>query len=145
MSWGKPGIGSTWGTRNWWRKKNPQCWKRLQGSCDSWFAILPVTWGQSQRSRSAGFSKSAIQTRYGENAEGPSQWPYKNKGLNTLHRAKTRKLRKMQARKRGKWGKCGWLALMWLVLGDPQNSVPLSWARRKQPKDELWGRILRGH
>ena len=63
--------------------------------------------------------------------------PYKNKGLRRLHRAKarkTRKMRKMRTRKRGKRGKCGWVALMWLALGDPHltfvagaDSQVLSW------------------
>ena len=49
---------------------------------------------------------------------GKSLSPQKNKGLRRSRRAKTRKMRKMRTRKRGKRGKCGWLALMWLALGD---------------------------
>ena len=48
--------------------------------------------------------------------------PQENKGLRKLRRTKalkTRKMRKMRTQKRGK---CGWLALMWLALGDPQKN-----------------------
>ena len=30
-------------------------------------------------------------------------------------------MRKLQTRRRGKCGRCGWLVLMWLALGDPQH------------------------
>ena len=53
---------------------------------------------------------------------GRSLSPQKNKGLRAFHRAKTRRTRKMRTRrKRGKCGKYGWVALMWLALGDPQE------------------------
>ena len=58
-----------------------------------------------------------IRARYGENAEnaeGPSS-PQKNKGPRRAHGVKKRK---MQTAKRGKRGKYGWLALLWLALGD---------------------------
>ena len=61
---------------------------------------------------------------------GKSLSPQKNKGLRRFRRAKTQKMRKMRTwkrGKRGKRGKCGWLALMWLALGDPNFHLSQSW------------------
>ena len=80
---------------------------RFPGGEDS-AESFPVTQGRSSQSRSVGFSKSAIQTRYGENADVPptpgkqgSEGTPQNESAENAENAenadaKTRKMRKMR-------------------------------------------------